>query len=311
MLIQWKFFTRIAAQPIPSPKPLFFLSSLALRLLLRRHAVPLAEQRKKIQHQDTCVYCTSRGRSLDARLRCRKCVIAATTSTSAFSNDTGHCKSNDRIGCAWEPSDVHSHRHKYNGHCRQLEHQRSAGRKCNAGNDHFRGRIHRTCGHAVSRHRASHRDKPCRFHKIEHGRVGDHERHRSKPCPDSRKRGTRRDAGFPNHNNKQRASGYHSTLEPFWFVLRQRMRHCRRERELHRAADSSLPCDRDAYGTKRSGPFEADFHGSGHHQQFFITTLRAIQRAGWRHGNDCRDDDSRSRFEPKHGALMGAKRSRL
>ncbi len=77
---------------------------------------------------------------MDNRLHCRKCVIVA--ATSASSNDTGQGKSNERIGCAWEPGDVHSHSYKYNGHCRQLEHQRRARWKCNGRNDHCRRRLH-------------------------------------------------------------------------------------------------------------------------------------------------------------------------
>src|SRR5438477_4828727 len=104
------------------PEPSYVLSSLALRLLLRGHAVPLAKQRKKIQDQDACVYRTSCGGSLDARLHSRKCFIFAAI-TLASSTDNGHRKSYERISFIRKPGDIHSHRYKHFGHRRQLEHQ--------------------------------------------------------------------------------------------------------------------------------------------------------------------------------------------
>src|SRR6266403_3179460 len=62
----------------------------------------------------------------------------------------------------------------------------------------------------------------------------------------------------------------------------------------------------DADSAKRGRSFEADFHRGGHHQQFFIATLRAIQRAGRRDDDHCRDDDSRSGFESRRRADLGA-----
>ena len=73
---------------------------------------------------------------MDARLHGRKCFVAA-TAASAAPDDTSHRKSHERIGFAWEPGDVHGHHYKHNGHCRQLERQWRAGRKCRLGNNHF------------------------------------------------------------------------------------------------------------------------------------------------------------------------------
>ncbi len=93
--------------------------------------------------------------------------------------------------------------------------------------------------------------------------------------------------------------------------MHQRMRNRGRERKVHRAADSSRACKRDADSAKRRRSIETDFRGGGHHQQFFIATLRALQRAGRRNGHDCRDANPRSRFEPQHSAVLGAQRPGL
>src|SRR5438477_10818506 len=123
------------------PEPSSLLSSLALRLLLRGHAVPLAKQRKKIQNQDACVYRPSCRGCVDARLHCRKCfTFAAITLVSP--TDSGHRKSYERISFIRKPGDIHSDSHKHNGHCRQLERQWHAWWKCHAGNDHFCRRVH-------------------------------------------------------------------------------------------------------------------------------------------------------------------------
>ena len=81
-----------------------------------------------------------------------------------------------------------------------------------------------------------------------------------------RKRGTRRRAGFFRHRDEQCPSGWHCPLEPLGPGLRERMRNGGCERELHRAEDSSLPCERNADRAKRCRPFETSFHGGGHHQ---------------------------------------------
>src|SRR5438309_3540630 len=122
------------------PEPSSLLSSLALRLLLRGHAVPLAKQRKKIQNQDACVYRPSCRGCVDARLHFRKCFIFA--ATSASSNDSGYRKSYERISFIRKSGDIHSHRYKHIGHRRQLEHHWRAGRERHAGNDHFCRRVH-------------------------------------------------------------------------------------------------------------------------------------------------------------------------
>lgn len=109
---------------------------------------------------------------MDARLHGRKCFVVA---ASAAPDDTGPRKSHERIGLAWEPGDVHGHRYKHNGHRRQLERQRRAGRKCHLGNNHFCGRVQRACGHAVPRNGASHSYKSRRFDKIGLARSGDYE----------------------------------------------------------------------------------------------------------------------------------------
>ena len=93
------------------------------------------------------------------------------------------------------------------------------------------------------------------------------------------------------------------------------MRKCVRDgghqRELHRTANSSLFRNRDADSTKRGRSFEANFRSISHRQQFFIATLRAIQRAGGSHGVDCRNADARSRFEPQRRAGLGTERPGL
>src|SRR5207249_12050054 len=83
------------------------LSSLALRLLLRGHALPLAKQRKKIHDQDACVYRPSCEGSVDARLHCRK-YFAFAAITVATPNDSGHRKSYERISVIKKPGEIHS-----------------------------------------------------------------------------------------------------------------------------------------------------------------------------------------------------------
>jgi hypothetical protein len=91
----------------------------------------------------------------------------------------------------------------------------------------------------------------------------------------------------------------------------ERVRDRGRERELHGAANSSVARRRDADGAKRGRSFEADFRGGGDHQQFFIATFRAIQRAGGRDSDNRRDDDARSGLEPQRSVVLGIKRSGL
>ena len=169
----------------------------------------------------------------------------------------------------------------------------------------------RSRGPAIAVDGANHGHEPCRFDKILHRYISDYERHHAELDAEYPERGTRCDTNISNNGNEQRASGHLHTMEPLGSGVHQRVRHSGHKRELHGAAESSFACERDADSAKRGRSFETDFCRGVHHQQFFVATLCAIQRAGRRDGNDCGDLDARPRLEPKPCAVLGAKRSGL
>jgi len=116
-------------------------ASLATGLLLGWHAIPLAEQQKKIQDQDDCDYGVPCRGIVDARLWRRKRAGTATTS----SIDRSDRKAGNRIVGAWRSYGLHGNYNKHNRHCRHLERQRRAGWQRDDGNDHIRRRVHRAC----------------------------------------------------------------------------------------------------------------------------------------------------------------------
>src|SRR5260370_5594017 len=126
----------------------YFLSaSLATGLLLGWHAVPLAEQQRKIQDQDSFDYGVPCRGSMDARLWHRK-----RAATSASSIDRSDRRTGDRVFGAWRSNGLHGNCNKHNRHCRQLERQRCARSQHDAGNNHIRSPLHRACPPSFSRH---------------------------------------------------------------------------------------------------------------------------------------------------------------
>ena len=93
--------------------------------------------------------------------------------------------------------------------------------------------------------------------------------------------------------------------------MSERVRNRGQQRPLRSAGNSSVSGERDANGTKRGGPFETSFRGAHDHQQLFVATVRAIERARGRHGDDRGHDDAGSKLQTKHGAGLVIKRSGL
>ena len=213
---------------------------------------------------------------MDNRLR-RWRRVATTTSSS---RNRSYCKAGDRIRRARGPRDSHRDSNKHDGHRRQLERQRRTGRERDAGNDHVWRRVHRSRGPAIAADGANHGHEPCRFDKIRHRYISDYERHHAELDAEYPERGTRCDTNISNNGSEQRASGHLHTMEPLGSGVHQRVRHSGHKRELHGAAESSFACERDADSAKRGRSFETDFCRGVHHQQFFVATLCAIQRAG-------------------------------
>ena len=91
----------------------------------------------------------------------------------------------------------------------------------------------------------------------------------------------------------------------------QGVRHGGRERELHCAADSSFSRGRDADSVKRGGPFKADLRDGGYHSNFSLQLSAPSSVPAGATATIVATNDSRSRFESKHGAVLGSKRSRL
>ncbi len=134
---------------------------------------------------------------MDIRLRCRRRVAA--TSAPADAIHYGERDADERIGGAGEPNDVQSERDGHDGYGRELERERSCGRKCDARHDHICRRVYRTRRPAVACDGAGHGHKPRRLGKIQHRQLSDHERYRAELVAESRKRGTRRNASVPSH----------------------------------------------------------------------------------------------------------------
>jgi len=152
-------------------------ASLATGLLLCWHAVPLAEQQKKIQDQDDHDCGVPCRRGMGARLWRRK--------RSASSIDRRDRKTGDRVFGAWRSSDLYGGGNKHNRRCRRLERQRRAQWQHDGGNDHIRRRVHRACRPAFARHRANHRYQSCRPGKIRHWQSRNYERHHAELDPES------------------------------------------------------------------------------------------------------------------------------
>src|SRR5258706_11941225 len=94
MLIQDGFLTKSHCNYPLIRNPYSLASSLALRLLLGRHAVPLAKQRKNVQDNGGCAHRAICGGGLGIWLQCGHRVVAAAPASA--SPDTCPCKSDER-----------------------------------------------------------------------------------------------------------------------------------------------------------------------------------------------------------------------
>lgn len=241
---------------------------------------------------------------MDAGLRRRRRRRPAAT-TSSFHH--GHRGAGERLGGAGEPIDIFGHGDEHRGHQRHLERERHCRRKFGAWHDHVHGRIHRSRRPACHGKRTNHGNKPRRCHEIRLSQRDYHQRYRIGADTESSERGAGGDTSISSERHEQRASRRHSALESFRYRMSERVRNRGQQRPLHSAGNSSASGERDANGTKRGGPFETSFPGADDHQQLFIATVRAIERARGGHGDDRGDDDSGSKLQTEHGAGLVVK----
>ena len=112
MLIQGGFLTKSQCNYPLLRNPCSLASSLALRLLLGRHALPLAKQRKNVQDNGGCAHGAVCGGGVDIWLQCGYRVVAA--ASASVSRDRGHCKSDERISRARRPDDFRGDSNEHN-----------------------------------------------------------------------------------------------------------------------------------------------------------------------------------------------------
>lgn len=245
---------------------------------------------------------------MDVGLRRRRRRLAAAPTSSFYRGDH---YAPEWIGGARKPGAIHGDGDKHDGYERELECKRYRRGKRDGRNNYVCRLVQRAGGSAISRNGASHGDEPRRCDEIRHRCGNDHERHHAGVGTKSCERGTRRDAGISSNRYEQRASGDRGSLECFRRGVHKRLRSGGRERELHRAEDSSLASECNADGGKRGRSREASFRGGGDYQQFFAAACRTFERARERDGNDCCDADTRSGIESEHCAGMVAERPGL
>jgi hypothetical protein len=289
--------------------------SLALRLHCGGYAASHANREKEIPEYANRFCRASHDGGVDAGLRRRRRrLCSAPAATSSFHRGNGHAK--ERVGAARKYGDIFRNGNKHDGYECDLEREWRGRRKCGHRHDHARRRVYRAYGLAFARECTGYSDEPCGRDEIGYGSGDVHKRYFTFCDAQPSKCRARRSSRISRDGGQQRASGHGSAVERIGRGVRNRLRSRGYKRELHGAADSSIAAERNVDSAKRGRSFEAGFVDCGGYQHIFAATLRAIECAGGRVGNDSSNTDSGSRVgaERSAGVVLerrGLQRSRL